>query len=724
MNKIKKYSLYLLAFVVVGLVQSCKENIDMSNRYTFTEETIASYLEKHEDIYSTYYWLMSQVEVSKRSESTVQQLMSARGNFTVFAPTNEAIENYLDTLQAKGIIAEASWDAFTDETVKDSIIKVIVFNSIIDGGDETEAYQTNSFPENSGEEFTIANMNDRKLSITYGTNPDSMYINGTSLIDIHNRDIIAINGYVHQVHSVVAPSNESLGDLIRSFLDEGTEGYMITAKMLEACGLLDTLSKVRDEVYESIMDEGSLAIGTDGGYDYYLPEHSSYGKYGYLPEHRKYGFTIFAETDDFWRTQFGKEPADISLSELESFAQGYYPDAKADGNYSDPGNALYQFITYHILPERIPADKLVIHYNERGYNYKTSTSFTVPTYELYTTLGPRRLLKLYQAGTRYSIEGNDNVYINRFPQLDNGRNGNYAEVSCDADKAGAVVDKEGKEHSIYNVINGMIYPIEKVIAYDENTRNNLMRQRLRFDVASMFPEWMNNDIRADRVGANHNMCVAMPCDIDYKYLDNLEILEGTQFYYLLGLGKGWENWQGDEINVTGHYEMIFTLPPVPKEGTYEIRYAVQTNSSLRGMCQVYFGSDKENLPAMGIPLDLRMGGQWRKTSAGTFASIVGWEADQTDDDDYNAEVDKKMRNNGFMKGPLHYAGTPGSTSYARSMEYLTRRIIVQQYMYPEKTYYLKFKSVLDDETREYYMDYLELCAKEVYDNPQTPEDIW
>ncbi len=724
MNKLKKYSFFLLALVAAIFVQSCKENIDMSDRYTYTEESVASYLQKHPDTYSTFYWLLSQVKISNRSQSDVQQLMTARGNYTVFAPTNEAIQNYLDTLAQKGIINTADWEGFPNQTVKDSIMKVIVFNSIIDGGDETEAYQTSSFPEKNGEEFTIANMNDRKLSVTYGNDPDSVYINGTCLIDLNNRDIIAINGYIHEVHSVIAPSNESLGDLLKNFLDEGTEGYNVTARVIQACGLFAELSQIRDEVYEEKIEDGSLAIGVDGGYDYYLPKHSSYGKYGYLPEHRKYGFTIFAETDDFWSAEFGKPATEITLEELEAFAAKYYPEAATDGNYKNPNNALYKFITYHILPERLPSDKLVIHYNESGYNYKTSTTFTVPTCEIYTTIGERRLLKLYQCGKRYSLDGTDDVYVNRFPVLDNGRQGTYKEVSCDDANTGAIVDKEGKEHKVYNVINGMIYPINKVIAYDETTRTNLQKQRLRFDAASLFPEWMNNDIRADRVGANHNMCVAMPCDNDYKYLENLEIMDGTNFYYLLGLGLGWQNYQGDEINVTGRYEMILTLPPVPVEGTYEIRYAVQTNSGQRGMCQVYFGSNKENLPAIGIPLDLRMGGQIRKTSAGNFASIVGWELDNQEDDDYNAEVDKKMRNNGFMKGPRHYAGTPGSSSYARTMEYLTRRIIVREYMYPDRKYYLKFKSVLDDETKEFYMDYIELCAKEVYDNPQTPEDIW
>ncbi len=30
----------------------------------------------------------------------------------------------------------------------------------------------------------------------------------------------------------------------------------------------------------------------------------------------------------------------------------------------------------------------------------------------------------------------------------------------------------------------------------------------------------------------------------------------------------------------------------------------------------------------------------------------------------------------------------------------------------------------DSHEKEFYMDYLELCPKEVYDNPNTPEDIW
>ena len=63
------------------------------------------------------------------------QLLSARGNYTVFAPTNQAIQDYLDTLVVQEVIDYPSWEAFKDSISLDSIRKVIVLNSIIDGGD-------------------------------------------------------------------------------------------------------------------------------------------------------------------------------------------------------------------------------------------------------------------------------------------------------------------------------------------------------------------------------------------------------------------------------------------------------------------------------------------------------------------------------------------------------------------------------------------------------------
>jgi len=727
MRNMKFSLLILMAFVAIGMLQSCKEDIDMSNRYTFTEYTIASYLEAHED-YSEYYRLLSEVPISDRTETNVLQLLSARGNYTVFAPSNKAIQDYLDSLYAKGMLTEPSWDGFKSEHDKDSIRGVIVFNSIIDGEDSSDnLYQTGNFPEDK-EEFQLPNMYDRKINVCYGNN-DSTYINGVkddngnvisgSLVDLQNHDIMAVNGYIHQVQSVIAPSNETLADVLQTYIESNQEGYIVMAKLIMACGLRNELMKVKDEVYERAYKNGEIND---------LPKHSSEGSPGYVPQHRKYGFTIFAETDEFWKEKTGKSNvADITVDDIKDWvkSQGFYPNAVDDGDYTNVNNVLNQFVTYHILPMRLPVNRLVIHYLEKGYNYSSSASYTIPVWEYYTTLGERRLLKLYQCGKRFSIDGSDAIYLNRFPTLDNGRHGTYAETECPMDREGVIINTA----EATSVINGYIYPINKPLAYTLETRQNFQKERIRFDVTALFPEFMNNDIRANRVNNARNQTVGIPISKVYPYLDDLEIEEGTQFYYLLGLGKqsssGWTNFQGDELNVIKKYSMIFRLPPVPMKGTYEIRYAVQVKSGVRGMCQVYFGTDKDNLHAQGIPLDLRMGGINRVTANGTFPSIAGWVQDVTDDDDLNAENDKKMRNNGFMKGPEYFQCWPGGST-SRAVPETIRRIIVREDMEPGNTYYLRFKNVLDDDvvTTQFFMDYLEICAKEVYDNPMTPEDIW
>ena len=166
------------------------------------------------------------------------------------------------------------------------------------------------------------------------------------------------------------------------------------------------------------------------------------------------------------------------------------------------------------------------------------------------------------------------------------------------------------------------------------------------------------------------------------------------------------------------------LPPVPKRGTYELRYAIQCGGNMRGMVQFYWGKDPNNLAAMGIPMDLRQGAYSRHTSKGDIPNDIGY-AEDSNDDDYNAEIDKRLRNNGFMKGCQQYtAGGPGGSDMMRKSNICIRRILLRQTMDPNETYYIRFKTVMDDPTRYFYMDYLEYAAKEVYDNPGIPEDIW
>jgi hypothetical protein len=82
-----------------------------------------------------------------------------------------------------------------------------------------------------------------------------------------------------------------------------------------------------------------------------------------------------------------------------------------------------------------------------------------------------------------------------------------------------------------------------------------------------------------------------------------------------------------------------------------------------------------------------------------------------------------MRNSGIMKGVRSIKKSNGTERSTVNNECL-RRILWRGTLDPHETYYFKMKSVLDSDKKEFYMDYLEYCPKEVYDNPEKPENIW
>ena len=520
--------------------------------------------------------------------------------------------------------------------------------------------------------------------------------------------------------------------LFQQIVEEKKYGFFTMNVLINACGLAEELSKTEDMAYYNARMSGQL---TD------LPQHPSYtgngssGRSpGVLPEHRYYGYTIFAEDDAWWEQQLGlqegsivnKKPEDVVALVMDYITGNnpkgvdlHLPDASTNTSYTDENNALHQFVTYHILPAKIAPDKLVIHFNEYGYNPQIKNP-KASVYDYYTTMGKRRLLKTYEAAN--PVGGNSGtVYLNRFPVQDNAPKGNYQELACDQDKAGIEIHT----NDTMGIYNALFYRISDCLFFNEAVAKNMGSERIRIDMANIFQEFITNDIRCNETLNYKHQCVGMPKNTAYKYLDNCEIGENTHFYYLtgrIGSNDGWINYQGDEFNIIGNYELTIKLPPVPKDGEYELRIGTSANYH-RGMCQVYWGTNKNNLPAKGFPIDLRMGGEYTTTNSGQeIPNNIGWQAD-TDDDDANAEVDKNMRNNGYMKGPK-YIYWLGYYSNARERSNSLRRILLKENMKADETYYIKLKDVLNNPNTIFYLDFIEFCPVNVYDNPIVPEDIW
>ena len=74
-----KYAILVLLPVVSGLI-SCSENIDNSNLYTFTGETIEDYLTNRNDKFSSFNYILQRAGMDK--------IFSGYGTYNCFAPTN------------------------------------------------------------------------------------------------------------------------------------------------------------------------------------------------------------------------------------------------------------------------------------------------------------------------------------------------------------------------------------------------------------------------------------------------------------------------------------------------------------------------------------------------------------------------------------------------------------------------------------------------------------
>lgn len=646
---------------------------------------MADHFENNPDQFSDYVTLLNMVHPSKKSESTVFQLLKARGNYTCFAPTNDAVRFYLDSLYQDGLLPTNSIDVLRDSI---HYAQEIVFNSIIDHGNNL-AYASTDFNEGA---LNKTNMNDRYVNITYGNDSVTMqtviYVNARSTV--MEKDIEVENGYIHTINKVLSPSTATVADLVIT-----TENTSFFGKLLLETGLEKKLLAYKDEVYDDNEKAGTPRDNSGAS-----------GWAGSYPEHRYFGFTIFCETDSVFQAN-GIETIDDLMHYIKERA--FYDDDTSYGDdYTDPKNALYQFVAYHILPERLIWNRMVIFSNEKGYSNSAPNDdckHVINVWEYYETLDPnRRSMKI--TGIRNGKRINRHATYNL---------NTYKEKDGTVDFPGVNIrSNNGKFDN--NAMNGYYYPIDDILLWTRDVPYRILNERMRYNICALLPEMMTNNQRRDRTQAWYYTP-------DYFSADNggsgaiPYMSEGTDFAYLSnyqneGSASTWTDFQCDEFNIRGQYDFVMKLPPVPYTGTYEIRYGVNANNN-RGMAQIYIGTNPNNLPAVGIPIDLRI--------LGTNASI-GWRSD-TDLGTAEAveENDKAMRNVDYMKGPKYFY--PASGSSGRDCSCATRRIIFRDQLEAGKTYYIRFKSVLESTSTQFFYDYLEIVPKTIYGGDE-PEDKW
>jgi uncharacterized surface protein with fasciclin (FAS1) repeats len=668
---------------------SCKEDIDESNLYTFTGETIEDYLANRPEQFSDFNYILTRIGYDK--------ILSAYGTYTCFAPTNEAVAEYLDSLYDDPVKIENPHNGMTQrglEGLTDSLCKDIALFHLL---------ATEVMGVNMGNGMTIKTMLGRDINTNIDPESGAVLISRASAITSMDNELE--NGVLHEIDCVIRRSNM----LIVGEMENHPDQFTLFSQALKLTGLADSLTDISRTDFEPV-------INTKPPF--------------YVPEKCELGYTIFAETDDVL-----KEHGITDINTLKAYADSVYAHSgDADGgwydyarsnniqistgdDYKNPWNTLSMFVRYHILNFKLPYDKLVNPHNQIS---------KVTLVEYYETMLPYTLLKI----TRNS----NKLMVNRWI-ANNSLTDMVAELGSSSMHTVLFdgVELVGISGQVASY-NGYIHPLKNMLAYDVKVPHGALNERLRFDDTAFLGEMMSNSFRRisdSEVNALNGGKTGTDGDLSGSYirmppgfLKNIVIYNGddTRLYYLPGQSSGWSNYQGDEFNCKGHYDFAMRLPPVP-EGTYELRigYTAEGNEQ-RGMLQFYMGSSSElkTMKALDIPLDMR---HVSADNANLDPDIItGW-CNWTKLDDKGIESDANMRNLGYMRGPLYYTVGINSGNYARNNPKDLRRIIARQ-EFKQGEYWLRFKSVLDADHHQFHLDYIEFCPENVYNNTRYAEDMY
>lgn len=665
----------VIAVICMGFF-SCSEDIDKSNRYTFTGETIADFLLNREDKFGKMISILKQADM--------MGVLSTYGNYTFFLPGDSAIDTYLreqfEAWDSTRNNPEPTWTGITSpylEDLSDSMAVIIAKTHLVPYG-----YEMAEMGEGV---IDTRNYNDRYLSVSFITVDENFRIMINNQAGIIEGDNLVENGVVHITDAVVAPSTNFLPKLIS---DQPFFSIMSAALKETAFDkkLQDYVALLNGEEYKLALEPANCFQCGKGFARY---PHSYYVKY-----------TAFLETDDV----FAKNGI-RNLDDLKEFAEKWYGTEDREDPTS-PNNALYKFVSYHFLDRELNYN-LIVQYNLEHETYKSeSNGGLIPTVDRvdYFETMQGTLVKAIKPLSSSEPEKAQNIYLNfshkgyRQAEMRNHINIRVIDLTTFTSM------DEKYSNFTQSALNGIIHPIDNILIYNEDEmQGNVLYERMRFDVASLLPELTNNGCRFGRWKHTGGKCSHGDYNIPNGYCKNIEIYEPTTEWHYFCPHSWGANYLGDEIIVVGQYDFAYRLPPVPP-GTYELRMGY-TVTSIRSITQFYVDGK-----ITGIPIDLRIP---------MDDARIGWIKD-SETEDNGVENDKTMRNHGYMKAPASYYCTSSPGLLLRDHSGGARVIITQKYL-DGNNHWIRMKKVDEPKDREFNHDYFELVPKGIVTS-HIPED--
>ena len=687
---IKKYSIIaVVSLVLAGFCMSCDDDPGVANYYTSKRDMANTYLLNRSENFSEF------IDIINKSKLVNLDLLGTYGSYTVFAPTNDAVDIYL---------AGRGFSSIDELSVEDC--DTIAATHIIE-----QAFFTSEISDGT---LPVQNMLDRYLTITCDSDTispgeiDIVYLINSSSRLITYDDSVE-NGVVHSVDRIINATTEMLPDLM-----EKDTTIRLFYEALKLTHMDDSMRNYMYEDYHCSADsfEEGRCISTAVEYDnvFYM-------------EHRYYGYTGFVEKDEVFAAHDIYNIEDLKAYAKQVYDEMYPEDADVD-DPTDRRNSLNRFVSYHFLESRIHYDDLTVKtaalrcFDRRHWDVA----------DWYETMMPYSILKVsYPSGNQAGR------YVNR-------RGVQNRKDSRGVFEPGAKILSPSEAGVHTEATNGVYHYITDIIDYGNKTQTVVLNERMRMDASTLSPDFLTSGARGHMVGQFGvggiggssefpNQYGAQSFSTDPKQNVNtcLGFKAGSAKYFIYDDNKthlhvrnrylSFWSYEGDEVTICGMYDVKFKLPPVP-EGDYEFRIATCIDFSNRGIIQVYL----DGAPC-GIPVDMRI--------SGTHPS-VGFVADDSEQLRNDAEAieaaDKAMHNRGWMKGPYSYGNISqdgsGSPSWFRTHPNTLRRVFTTFHSDGRTDHWIRVQQKLDigGAGGTFAFDYIELCPRSVYNNELYPED--
>ena len=653
-----KFRHFAIAAAAILALGSCREEIGDEARYTFTGHTVASFLEENPEVYSSFIHILD--------KGGRLNLMKSYGQYTCFAPTNDAIAKYLyeqDSIYWTSVEANKAdpkvkvrWTGVTSpelSELSDSMCKVLSQTHLI-----PEIYLTTDM---EGDIIPVMNMNDRYLSLSYDVDENNLnilLINGNG--KIIGKDEEVQNGVVHTIAAVLNPSTNTVPAQI-----EAHDYFSIITEAIEMTGYADQMQLYKDESYA----DGDLKAPS-----IYNTQQVPY------PANKYYGYTAFLEPNEVYN-----EAGIYNFNDLVAKCKEWYPEADASAPLTSKKNPVNQFVGYHLLDRKLPYSRLV-HYKinpHSNYNSEKDLLNYSDRNEFYETMAGK-IIKITMPRSQESLQ--TTILLNYSRDKDPLADPYMNAIVYKAE------DFIAKDSTYANfkaeALNGTIHAIDKLLIYNEDVMaGRVLNMIIRFDASSICSELQNNSIRNTYFTHTSDGEVFIPHD----YCKNLKVYTDETRHYYLSPHTGWCNYQGDEMMTLGAFDFAYKLPPVPA-GTYEIRMGYSANDK-RHVVQFYIDNE-----VAGIPVDLRI--RMKDPRIGFLADA--------DTEDNGIQNDKEMKNRGYLKGSTQMRGY-NENDIARDLENFVRKVITTKYL-SDGEHWIRFKNVNenDDGSAQFMHDYFEL----------------